>query len=65
MVTKKYLDSMLTELEGRASVSIHALNGDLNILSRRITNGFNYITTIMQEHEARFHPRATPKKGKK
>ena len=42
-----------------------SIRDDMDILSRRITNGFNYITTIMQEHEARFHAKPAPKKGKK
>jgi len=40
------------------------IRDDMDILSRRITNAFEYVTTIMAAHLAQFH---TPKKpvGKK
>jgi hypothetical protein len=76
MVTRKYLDSRLTDAAvyfldyaERFRVAMDILSkriadvhGDMDILSRRITNGFAYITTVMEEHEAKFHAKPAPKK---
>ena len=62
MVTKKHLELRLGETALCLLGNISMVKSDMDILSKRITNAFEYITTVMAAHELEFHPK---KKGKK
>lgn len=62
MVTKKYLEMRLGSIGDDLESHAVSIGADMDILSRRICNGFAYVTTIMEEHEARFHAKSAPKK---
>ena len=65
MVTKKHLELRLGDTALCLLGNISRVQLDMDILSKRITNAFEYITTVMAAHELEFHPKAVPKKGKK
>jgi Txe/YoeB family toxin of Txe-Axe toxin-antitoxin module len=41
------------------------VRADMDILSKRISNAFEYVTAAIKEHEARFHTKVAPRKQTK
>lgn len=79
MVTKKYLDSRLEDLEMGVSVNLRVFRDDMDGLQKDINDLstsieflnaqgkclINFVDAAIDLHEARFHAKPAPKKGKK
>jgi hypothetical protein len=69
MVTRKYLESRLLDLRAEIMDDLEnhvvSIGSDMDILSKRITNCFEYTTSLMESHKGILHAKPAPKKPAK